>query len=86
MKDAFRELHPIAAEWEIIGLLLEIPHHVLKAIEIDIKDIHDCLQAMLVQWLKQSDPPPTWKNLADAVEEINESIAEKIRTKYLVTI
>jgi hypothetical protein len=34
---------------------------------------------MLSEWLKQIDPPPTWTALAEAVEVIDESKAQRLR-------
>ena len=38
---------------------------------------------MLSEWLKMIDPPPTWTALAEAMEMIDESKAEKLREHYL---
>ena len=39
----------------------------------------DCLREMLSWWLKQVTPPPTWAELVDAVEQIDESKAKELR-------
>ena len=39
----------------------------------------DQLQAVTSKWLKQVNPPPTWKVLADAIEEIDEQKAQELK-------
>ena len=79
LKQAFKTLIPLAYTWYNIGTLLEITDGKLKSIECDKRDTYDCLREMLSSWLKQIDPPPTWSDLAEAVEHFDPSIAEKIR-------
>ena len=45
--------------------------------------MYDRLLEMLSQWSKhQIDPPPSWEALADAVKEVDPSIAKHIREKH----
>lgn len=53
-------------------------------IKRDEGGVRDCLHAMLAEWLKQVDPPPTWTDTIDAVEEVDSSKAEMIR-KHLAS-
>ena len=78
LKDAFRELLPLATYWKTIGTLLGLPQHILEKIKADEDTAHDRLQKMLSEWLKQVDSP-TWKALADAVESIDKVKAQEIR-------
>lgn len=41
------------------------------------------LREMLVEWLKQVKPPPTWTQLADAVEPFDPAKAEHLRSTYV---
>ena len=41
-------------------------------------DDRDCLYAMISMWLKQVKPPPTLKNLIDAVKTIDQQIAKTL--------
>ena len=84
MKDAFQATINIAAEWENIGTLLSIPQSTLSIIDHDVgrKGAISCLRVMLTVWLQRTDPPPSWSELADAVEPFNPAKAEEIETKY----
>lgn len=79
LKDAFKTLLPLAAEWFNIGVLLDFEEGILQEIEQNERREHDRLRAMLSAWLKIEDPLPTWNDLANAVEPFDEEIAEKIR-------
>ena len=68
-----------AKHWHNIGSLLEISETTLEQIEADYPgDCQQCVREMIKSWLKQVDPPPSWKDLAEAVEIINPGLAEKI--------
>ena len=82
LKDAFRVLLPVAAEWKSIGTLVGLKNHVLDRIKADEDGVRNRLQGVLTEWLKQVDPPPTWAALAEAVDSIDESIAQEIRTCF----
>ena len=40
---------------------------------------NSCLRLMLHKWLKRAIPPPTWEELAEAVESTDQTIVRKIR-------
>ena len=75
----FKKLFPLAKDWKTIGCLLGVERHVLDSIKRDEEGVRDCLNAMLSEWLKQVDPPPTWTDIVDAVEEVDSSKAKEIR-------
>ena len=79
LKDIFKELFPVATHWKTIGTLLGIPEHLLKNIESNEKRVDERLREMLSEWLKLIDPPPTWTALAEAVEVIDKSKAQRLR-------
>ena len=81
LKDLFRQLYSLAAHWKSIGTLLGVQADVLKTIKRDEVDVHDCLQAVLSEYLKQVDPSPTWKDVIDAVEAIDPNKAKEMETK-----
>ena len=56
-----------------------MPAHILDKIKSEEERVDERLQEMLSEWLKQIDPPPTWTALAEAVEVIDESKAQKLR-------
>ena len=72
----------LSSQWKTIGGLLGIPKHVLDKIQSDEEGVEDRLHEMLSQWLKQVDPPPTWKDLADAVNRVDQQKAKEIRQQY----
>ncbi len=77
-----KELYPLASEWQNIGLFLEIEVGQLKIIEIDYRMAKDCLREVIREWFKMIDPPPSWENLVEAVEYIDQSKAYDIKMKY----
>ena len=80
LKDIFKELLPIATDWKTIGTLLGIPVHILDKVKSNEERVNDRLREMLSEWLKQIDPPPTWTVLIEAVEVIDKSIAQRLKT------
>ena len=54
----------------------------MDSIKKDEETVRDCLRAMLSEWLKQEDPPPTWQGIISAVELVDSSTAKEIR-KYV---
>ena len=79
LKDAFKILYSQASHWENIGVLLGMDSNELDKIRDNEREVENCLRAMLSKWLKHVDPVPTWKGLAEAMEVIDQSLAEKIR-------
>ena len=73
-------LLPVAKHWHNIGVLLGIdPDLTLEQIEADYPgDCQQCVREMIKSWLKQVDPPPSWKDLAEAVQIINPQLGRKI--------
>lgn len=78
-KHCLKFLLPEAKHWQIIGTLLEIPETTLDQIEGDHRDsVRNCIREVIKSWLKQVDPPPSWKSLAEAVHEVNPRLAKEI--------
>ena len=70
-RNCLRFLLPVAKHWHNIGILLGISYISLEQIEADYPgSCKDCVREMIKVWLKQVDPRPTWKDLADAVKVI----------------
>ena len=79
IKYCLKFLLPEAKHWHNIGIMLEIPEQTLEQIEADYPgDCQQCVREMIKSWLKQINPPPSWKDLAEAVHEFNPSLAKKI--------
>ena len=73
-------LLPEAKNWQIIGTFLDIPETILDRIEADHpNNCYLCVKELIKAWLKQVDPPPSWKNLAEAVHVLNPILAKKVR-------
>ena len=81
---AFRRVFRLANEWYTLGLLLNVPKSSLSTIRTDDPDDRECLRETLKVWLKQTDSPPTWHELADVVEHFDHSEAQEIRQRYCV--
>ena len=76
-------LSKVSADWEDIGLALELKEGQLSAIKSDHRDSNKCFREMLKLWLKQVEPPPTWSAIIDAIDILEyESLAEELRKKY----
>lgn len=82
LKMCLELLLPIAHHWQNIGVLLEVEEAKLIQIEEDYRWCADCLREMIRAWLKQVNPHPSWRNLADAVEKFDYQKAYVIREKY----
>ena len=79
-----RELRAKAADWEDIGVELEVADGVLKQIKADNPaDSRGCLRELFRTWLIRVDPQPSWANIAEAIDGIgDEQLANDLRTKY----
>ena len=86
MKTTRSVLHPVRAKWRNIGIELEIDIGTLDSIEKSFHFDHtECLSRMLENWLKQTDPPPSWDAIVEALESgpVGEGhLAEQIKQKY----
>ena len=82
LRDAFRNLFELATHWISIGTLLGVEGHIIQRIKSEDDGIHEKLQEMLSEWLRQIDPAPTWKDLADVVERFDFAKAKEIRDHF----
>ena len=69
LKDLFQYITPqYAAEWEVVGTLLDIPSGELRAIELAYPtNIKWCCNQMLKRWLEM-DSTATWEKLFTVIE------------------
>ena len=73
----------VSADWEDIGLALDLEQGQLSAIRSDHRESNKCFREMLKLWLKQITSPPTWSAIIDAIDVLEyESLAEELRKKY----
>ena len=82
LQDTFGELLSLASHWKTIGTLLGVDDHKINSIKSDQNDVNDCLREMLLQWDKQINPPPTWKQLANVIKHIDPNKAQEITRKF----
>ena len=86
LRDVRRAIWDVRRKWFDLGLELDIPLSDLNNIRARYKDASsDCLIQILVEWLKRSSPPPTWRALIAALRDQavdEEALAEVIGTKY----
>ena len=83
LSEVFRKILPISNKWRNIGTLLDITEGTLGGIAADESDMDSRLRAMLSEWLKQVNPPPTWSQLANAVEPFDKAKAEELRNSCI---
>ena len=83
LRNTLKLLFSSADEWQNIGVLLDLPAGVLQTIAKDNSRSRDCLREMLEVWLKQTNPRPTWKALAEAVEPIDPNLSKTITDEYV---
>lgn len=72
----------LAADWQNIGALLELPPTQLQAIRQDNPNAIHCMREMLEVWLNREQPPPSWDRLIEAVEILDETKAKQLRSKF----
>ena len=56
-----------APEWQIIGILLDIPFGELRIIEADNKGVKKCVMEVLNKWL-DSDHAASWEKILTAIK------------------
>ena len=84
LRHVYRLLYSLAPYWMDIGIFLMLEMSTLRTIERDYRGRSvECLREVLSVWLKRSCPPPTWKDLIEAIEPIDPFQAEKIRDHAL---
>ena len=85
LKELLRELRAKAADWEDIGIELEVDDGALKQIKTDNPgDSKSCLRELFRKWLSRADPQPKWPDIVEAVEGIgDEELATKNQRKIL---
>ena len=84
IKLLIRELQCKAADWENLGIQLDINDGELQLIKSNnVGDNGSCLREMLRQWLKQTTAT-SWNAIIEVVEYLGDKeLAEKLRIKYI---
>jgi hypothetical protein len=61
------ELHSITKVWYQFGVELKVPVVILNAIECQCKEPASCLTQLLIFWLSNTTPSPTWQTVVGAL-------------------
>ena len=87
LRDLMRELRTKAAEWEDIGVELQVDDGELRQIKRDnANDSKSCLRELFRKWLTWTSPEPSWGAIAEAVERLgDEDLARTLRSKYVTS-
>ena len=76
------------SKWFSLGIELSITVTSLEAIKQKNKEnADDCLTEMLLEWLRQANPKPTWACIVAALREPTvglEQLAESVEKEYLI--
>lgn len=82
--DVCKALKPIAGEWRELGDFLELPKEELDAIAAvpGTPAPPQCLMKTVKIWLKREDPPPTWDELINILEFVDQNVAEAVKKQY----
>ena len=81
VKQAYKALTPVADKWKQIGTFLEMPPGRLGCIQNDNNSEMDRLLALINAWLTKVEDV-NWNALIEAVEMVNEVVANDIKKKY----
>ena len=79
LRDILKFIIPYyAADWKVLGVLLDIPKEQLRIIEADNPgNVRNCCIVMFVYW-RESEIVSTWQNLLAAIESIPVSSCDKL--------
>ena len=86
LKVLLKELYSKASDWINIGVLLGMDTGRLNAIRTaENGRPQNCLHEMLMIWLNEVSPSPSWAAIAEAIEVLgDQKLADQLRTKYHV--
>jgi len=84
--EVFNYLKSQSTKWKTIGLQLGMPMNRLDEIE-DESNLDNKLMRMINDWLKRVHDEnkwgiPSWKKLADVLDDIDKTLADKIRKDH----
>ena len=76
VKEMFDVAWDSRARWRFIGIELGFDTGTLDAIEHDNRKAGDCLSELISEWLRQSDPRPTRRAMAKALESPSVAVSQ----------
>ena len=80
-----KELMEAQNEAHLLGLEWKIPPHEIEAIEKEHRKPIDILLNIILKFLRQANPPPTWRVIVDALRSptVNlTGLASKVETSH----
>ena len=82
-----RELSEVVADWEDIGMMLNLSQGSLNSIKGDYpSDSKKCFREMIKLWFKRVDPCPSWSAIAEALEVLEyKCLAKNLKDKFCTT-
>ena len=85
--ELLRELSEAAADWEDIGMMLNLNQGSLNTIKGDFPNqSKKCFREMIKLWFKQVDPRPSWSALVEPLEILGyQLLAKSLKDKYCNT-
>ena len=73
----------VDTQWFALGTALGIPTEFLDSLKSYNYPDQDCMVEMLDYWLRNHPDQPTWKEIADAIEDIHDYLlAKSIKAVY----
>ena len=85
--ELLRELSEVAADWEDIGMMLNLNQGSLNTIKGDFPNqSKKCFREMIKLWFKQIDPRPSWSAITKPLEVLeHQRLAKTLKDKYCST-
>ena len=79
------EILDMQTQSELFGRVLKLPVSTLKFIHQQHRDPRKCLFAVIDEFVKQMEPPPTWRVILEALRHPligQHCLAQEIESKY----
>ena len=82
-----KELSEVVADWEDIGMMLNLSQGSLNTIKGDYpSDTKKCFREMIKLWFKQVDPLPSWSAIAEVLEVLEyRRLAKNLKDNFCNT-
>ena len=80
-----KELISAHNKWYNLGLALGLPSSTLDSIKAQYDSTKDCLREMLKEWLKRTNPIPSWRATVEGLRDVTveeNQLAEEVEKKY----
>ena len=87
LKAVHESLWEVRSKWRNLGIQLDIKVEDLEAIAANNhQKVDECFADCIICWLRQSNPPPTWTSLINALKSPTvgfQDLAKTLERKYL---